>query len=169
MTGTHWRPAYIALGSNLDDPPLQVRRALDELAGIEGVRMILCSDLYASDPLGPPGQPRYVNAVAGVLTTLEPRALLTAMLEVERRMGRVRAQRWGPRRIDLDLICMAGVRVEEPGLTLPHPEVPERNFVLYPLAEIAPSLELPGLGRVSELAARVHPAGIQPLHPERRS
>ena len=169
MNREHWRPAYIALGSNLQDPSSQVQRAFGRLEQLPATRLLLRSALYESAPMGNPDQSSFINAVAGVLTQLGARELLQALLDIERELGRERRERWGPRIIDLDLIWISGVAVDEPGLTLPHPGVSERNFVLYPLSDIAPTLLLPGHGRVSELAARVDPAGIRRLQSERTS
>ncbi len=113
--------------------------------------------------MGPQDQPQFVNAVAGVLTGLTARELLDALLGVERSMGRERQQRWGPRIIDLDLLWMAGAPIQEPGLELPHPGVSRRNFVLYPLFDIAPTLNIPGLGTVADLKATIDGDGIAVL------
>jgi 2-amino-4-hydroxy-6-hydroxymethyldihydropteridine diphosphokinase len=159
-----WRPAYVGVGSNLEDPRAQVLRASVRLAQLPLTRVELTSPLYRSRPLGPIAQPDFVNAVAGLLTQLEAPALLAELRALEGALGRPAAhQRWGPRVIDLDLLCYARERRSEPALTLPHPGIPERNFVLYPLADIAPDLELPGLGRVAELAGRVTAEGLARL------
>jgi len=113
--------------------------------------------------MGPQDQPDFVNAAAGLLTQLTARELLAALLGIEKSMGRNRQQRWGPRVIDLDLIWMPGEIIDEPGLTLPHPGVSTRNFVLYPLADIAPSLAIPGHGKVSELLRHAGDDGISVL------
>jgi 2-amino-4-hydroxy-6-hydroxymethyldihydropteridine diphosphokinase len=113
--------------------------------------------------MGPP-QPDFVNAVAGLLTLLKPAALLAALVAIEKRMGRKEpAQRWGPRIIDLDLLVVGGETSREPGLTLPHPGLHQRNFVLYPLAEIAPELWVPGHGRVRSLRQQVSGDGLEAL------
>ena len=104
--------------------------------------------------MGPQDQPEFVNAAAGLLTRQAARELLDALLAIERAMGRDRQERWGPRIIDLDLVWMVGAAVDEPGLTVPHPGVSERNFVLYPLGDIAPTLDIPGHGRVVDLKRR---------------
>ena len=166
MTPIH-RPAYIALGSNLEDPTRQVHRAMENLSREQGIRLELRSRLYRSSPLGPQDQPDFVNAAVGVLTELSARQLLDRLLSIEKLMGRDRRERWGPRVIDLDLIWMIGEPIDEPGLKLPHPGVSERNFVLYPLAEIAPSLRIPGHGRVVDLAARIGDAGLSVLEEKR--
>jgi 2-amino-4-hydroxy-6-hydroxymethyldihydropteridine diphosphokinase len=157
------RPAYIALGSNLEDPAVQVRRAMESLSLQQGIRLELRSRLYRTNPLGPQDQPDFVNAAVGVLTELSARQLLDTLLSIEKFMGRDRRERWGPRIIDLDLVWMVGEPIDEPGLTLPHPGVSERNFVLYPLADIAPSLRIPGHGRVADLAGRIGDAGLSAL------
>ena len=157
-----WRPAYIGVGSNLADPRAQVLTACARLAHVPRTRLVLSSRLYRSRPLGPIAQPDFVNAVAGVLTQLESPELLAALRALEAALGRpAQHARWGPRIIDLDLLCYARERRSEPLLTLPHPGIVERNFVLYPLADIAPDLDIPGLGRVTELKGRVTSAGLK--------
>ena len=159
-----WRPAYVALGSNLADPAAQVAAALGRLPGIPGTRLIARSRLWASRPLGPQDQPDFVNAVAGLLTQLDARELLGELQALERAMGRTGPLvRWGPRSIDLDLLAMGSDELSEPAICLPHPGVHERDFVLYPLAELAPELWIPGRGRVEALARRVANRGIVPL------
>jgi 2-amino-4-hydroxy-6-hydroxymethyldihydropteridine diphosphokinase len=156
-----WTPAYVALGSNLSGPRLQVESALAALGDLPGCRLVLRSSLWRSRPMGPRDQPQFVNAVAGLLTTTTPPALLAALQAIERRAGKVEpAVRWGPRVIDLDLLVFGELRVDEPGLVLPHPGLHQRNFVLYPLAEIAAELWVPGLDRVRRLRERVAAAGI---------
>jgi 2-amino-4-hydroxy-6-hydroxymethyldihydropteridine diphosphokinase len=159
-----WRPAYVALGSNLSDPRRQVRNAFEALAALPDTRLVARSSLWRSAPLGPQDQPEFVNAAAGLVTTLSPREFLASLQGIERRLGKtVPAVHWGPRVIDLDLVAFADVRVAEEGLTLPHPGLHQRNFVLYPLAEIAAELFVPGLARVCRLRERVAPAGIERL------
>jgi 2-amino-4-hydroxy-6-hydroxymethyldihydropteridine diphosphokinase len=157
-----WHPAYIGVGSNLDDPRAQVLRAFAELAKLPSTRVVLTSPIYRSHPFGPVKQPDFANAVAGVLTQLEPRALLAGLHSVEAALGRPQQrERWGPRVIDLDVLVYGDERLDEPQLTLPHPGIVERNFVLYPLADIAPELHIPGLGRVTELKGRVTSEGLR--------
>jgi 2-amino-4-hydroxy-6-hydroxymethyldihydropteridine diphosphokinase len=157
---THWFPAYVALGSNLDDPDLQLARAFEALAAVRGSRLVARSSVYRSAPMGPVVQPDFVNAVAGLLTTLSPGEFLAELKSIEERLGRARpVVRWGPRRIDLDLLVHGQARVDEPGITVPHPGIAERAFVLEPLAEIAAELDVPGVGRVRTLAAQVRAAG----------
>ncbi|HEV7986378.1 MAG TPA: 2-amino-4-hydroxy-6-hydroxymethyldihydropteridine diphosphokinase [Steroidobacteraceae bacterium] len=156
-----WHPAYVGLGSNLDDPAAQVRRALAALGEMPGTRLVRRSSLYGSKPMGPVAQPDYVNAVAGLLTQLEVADFFARLRELERSLGRVPPREyWGPRRIDLDLLQFAQLRLDGEQLRLPHPGIVERNFVLYPLAEVAPELPVPGFGLVAELVARVSPEGI---------
>jgi 2-amino-4-hydroxy-6-hydroxymethyldihydropteridine diphosphokinase len=163
MVNPSWRPAYVAVGSNLNDPQAQVRTALTRLAALPLTRALLRSRLYRTRPMGPQDQPYFVNAAAGLLTQLSARELLAALLQIEESMGRKRQERWGPRVIDLDLIWMPGEIINEPGLTLPHPGVSMRNFVLYPLADIAPTLAIPGHGNVSELLRAVGDEGVSAL------
>ena len=160
MANPSWRPAYVAIGSNLNDPQAQVQTALARLEALPEIRALLRSRLYKTRPMGPQDQPYFVNAAAGFLTQRSARELLAALLLIEESMGRKRQERWGPRVIDLDLICMPGETVDEPGLTLPHPGVSTRNFVLYPLADIAPTLAIPAHGNVSELLRAVGDDGI---------
>lgn len=159
-----WQPAYIGLGSNLQEPIEQVRRACAGLQALASTRLVRVSPLYRSRPFGPVRQPDFINAVAGVLTQLDAGTLLGELQALERALGRpTERERWGPRVIDLDLLIHGRERREEPGLTLPHGGIVERNFVLYPLADLAPDLEVPGLGRVAELRARVTPEGVERL------
>jgi len=130
---------------------------------LRATRPVLRSRLYLTNPMGPQDQPQFVNAAAGLLTLLAPRDLLTELLDIERSMGRVRQERWGPRVIDLDLLWMVDSPITMPGLQLPHPGVSTRNFVLYPLADIAPTLEIPGLGQVLDLKSRAGAEGISVL------
>jgi 2-amino-4-hydroxy-6-hydroxymethyldihydropteridine diphosphokinase len=147
-----WRPAYVGVGSNLDDPPSQVRHGCAALADLPQSCFATCSGLWRSAPMGPPDQPDFVNAVAAFLTRLEPRELLGKLQAVETAQGRQRDHaRWGPRILDLDLLVLGGVVIDEPGLHLPHPGIAKRNFVLLPLAEIAPHLVVPGMGSVARL------------------
>jgi 2-amino-4-hydroxy-6-hydroxymethyldihydropteridine diphosphokinase len=155
-----WRPAYVAIGSNLDHPRERILEACERIRALPAMRLELCSRLYLTKPMGPQNQPDFVNAAVGLLTQQGARELLEALLGIERSMGRARAQRWGPRLIDLDLVWIVGSPIEEAGLTLPHPGVSTRNFVLYPLDDIAPTLDIPGHGRVRELKLRAGSQGI---------
>jgi len=154
--------AYVGVGSNLDDPLKQVRQALAELDSIARTRCVLRSSLYRSAPMGPQDQPQYVNAVAGLDTELAPLDLLHALQAVEERHGRTRsALRWGPRTLDLDLLMYADRQIESAELTIPHPGLHERPFVLYPLAEIAADLIVPGRGSLAELVAALPAAELE--------
>jgi 2-amino-4-hydroxy-6-hydroxymethyldihydropteridine diphosphokinase len=162
-----WQPAYVGLGSNLRDPRRQVLTAWERLAALTETRAVLCSPLYGSRPFGPLAQPDFVNAVAGLLTCLGPLELLGQLQALELALGRERARtRWGPRLIDLDLLVFGRERRAGSDLVLPHAGIVERNFVLYPLSDIAPDLDVPGLGRVSELKARLAPEGLWRIEPE---
>ncbi|MGH8259965.1 MAG: 2-amino-4-hydroxy-6-hydroxymethyldihydropteridine diphosphokinase, partial [Steroidobacteraceae bacterium] len=163
-TVTVWQPAYIGLGSNLDDPRAQIQRAMGRIASIPGVWLALRSSLYGSRPLGPADQPDFVNAAAGVLTQRPPLELLRELRALERAAGRPAVrERWGPRVLDLDLLVYGRDRSSDPDLILPHPGIVARNFVLYPLADIAPDLDVPGHGRVADLKRRVAADSIWPL------
>jgi 2-amino-4-hydroxy-6-hydroxymethyldihydropteridine diphosphokinase len=155
--------AYIALGSNLDDPQQQVLDAMDKLANLPDTRMLQRSWLYRTPPWGVQEQPPFVNAAVQVDTALSPYTLLDALLDIERRAGRVRAERNGPRTLDLDLLHVEGVQLDDARLTLPHPRMAERAFVLLPLNDLAPALHLPGQGVVAELLARLDLAGCERL------
>jgi 2-amino-4-hydroxy-6-hydroxymethyldihydropteridine diphosphokinase len=156
-----WYPAYVGLGSNLDDPAAQVRRALAALAHLPDSRLLRQSALYGSKPLGPAAQPDFVNAVGALLTRLEAGVFFAELRQLERTLGRTPPrEHWGPRRIDLDLLVFGSLRLDTAELRLPHPGIVARNFVLYPLAEVAPELPVPGYGVAAELAARVSPSGI---------
>lgn len=135
--------AYIALGSNLENPGLQLQRAVDEIASTPGITLSDCSKLYLSDPVGPEGQPDYCNAVVQIETTLAPVELLDAMQAIENLHGRVRSVRWGPRTLDLDILLYGNEVIETERLTVPHYQMHVRNFVLCPLADIVPELVLP--------------------------
>jgi len=135
--------AYIGLGSNLNDPPAQLRRALDALASLKDSRLGAVSSLYRSAPVGPPAQPDYVNAVAALDTALAPLALLDALQAIEQAQGRVRGERWGARTLDLDILLYGGEVIQHERLGVPHAEMRKRAFVLWPLYDIAPELILP--------------------------
>jgi 2-amino-4-hydroxy-6-hydroxymethyldihydropteridine diphosphokinase len=158
--------AYLGLGANLDDPARQVRRAFDELAALPASRLVSRSPLYKSPPLGPPDQPDYVNAVAVLETTLTPLGLLAALRGIEVRHGRKRdGTRWGPRSLDLDILLYGDLVLDSPELRLPHPGLHERAFVLYPLYDVAPELEIPGRGAVRGLRARLDAPRIERVEP----
>ena len=153
--------AYIGIGSNLDDPIDQVRRAFQALSGILASGCVARSPLYRTAPVGgPPGQPDYINAVAALDTGLTPYQLLIALQTLELAQGRTRSVRWGARILDLDLLLYDQLTSDDPRLTLPHPRLHERAFVLYPLRDIAPHLTIPGHGPLIELLARCPPQAI---------
>jgi 2-amino-4-hydroxy-6-hydroxymethyldihydropteridine diphosphokinase len=144
--------AYVGLGANLGPRELTIQRAVALLGEVEGIEVTEQSTLRETDPVGVVDQPRFVNGVVALDTTLSPRGLLDALLAVERQLGRTReGGRWGPRTIDLDLLVYGSEIVDEPGLRVPHPRLHERRFALEPLAELAPDLDVPGRGRVSDL------------------
>ena len=153
--------AYIGLGSNEADPPRQLDAALDAISSLSGTQLHRVSPRYVSAPFGPVPQPDFLNAVASVHTLMAPADFLQALHDIEASQGRVRSIRWGPRTLDLDLLLHGDAWMESPLLTLPHPGIVQRNFVLYPLRDIAPELEIPGHGRVAELALRVGGEGIR--------
>jgi 2-amino-4-hydroxy-6-hydroxymethyldihydropteridine diphosphokinase len=153
--------AFIGLGSNQADPPRQLDAALEAIGRLPGTRLVAVSPRYVTAPFGPVPQPDFLNAVAEVETALAPQPLLDALHGIEAAQRRVRTIRWGPRTLDLDLLLHGDARIETPSLVLPHPGIVQRNFVLYPLRDIAPALEIQGLGGVSELAARVSGEGIR--------
>lgn len=139
--------AFVGLGSNLEYPCSQLLRAFAELEALPDTRLIARSSLYRSAPLGNPDQPEFVNAVAKIATALTPQALLQALLQIEHRHGRERIFRNAPRTLDLDVLLYDDVQLHEHGLTIPHPQMHLRAFVLQPLLEIAPDAGIPGIGR----------------------
>ncbi len=138
---------YLGLGSNLGDRRKNLLAALRLLDGMEGVRVTEVSAVYETEPWGVQEQPDFLNLVAVVSTSRSPRAMLAACGEVEKRLCRVREERWGPRVIDVDILLYDDIRVEEEDLVIPHPRMLEREFVLVPLLELQPDISLPGLGR----------------------
>ena len=155
--------AFVGLGANLDNPLQQVRQAIAELDGIEHTRVLAASSMYRSVPVGYADQPDFINAVARLQTELSPRELLDALHVIENHHGRRRSVRNAPRTLDLDLLSYGALVVEEEGLTLPHPRMHERAFVLLPLAEIAPDALLPGRMPLSQLLALVDRGGVEKL------
>lgn len=155
----------IGIGSNQDGPVEQVRTAMRAIAVLPATRLIDASSPYSNPPMGPVEQPDYVNAVVIVLTQLSARALFVNLQALEHAQGRVRdtGPRWGPRRIDLDILTYGCRRIDDPDLIIPHPGIPERNFVLFPLLEICPHLPIPGRGSVSRLAAAVDGTTLEKL------
>ena len=147
--------AYIALGSNLKEPQQQLQAGFAALARLPNTKLVAQSSMYRSAPVGYANQPDFVNAVAAICTTLAPRALLEALLVIEREQGRVREFVNAPRTLDLDIALYGEHIVQEPGLSIPHPRMHERAFVMVPLAEIAPDAVVPGHGRVRDLRGTV--------------
>lgn len=159
---------FVGLGSNLDDPRQHVLTALDALAQLEATRLSGVSSLYRSAPMTgpgvPPDQPAYINAVARLESALPATVLLDALQAIEAGHGRVRdGERWGPRTLDLDILLYGDQRIDTPRLRVPHPGLAERNFVLHPLAEIVPDLDIPGLGPLRELLARCPQTELEQL------
>lgn len=155
--------AFIGLGSNLDDPVAHVARGIEDLGNLPHTVVKRASSLYRSAPVGFRDQPDFVNAVAWVATRLEPRPLLEALLAIERRHGRIRGAPNAPRTLDLDLLLYGDLVLHEPGLTIPHPRMHERAFVIVPLAEISPRRVIPGHGRVSRLLAQIETGSVTRL------
>lgn len=151
--------AYIGLGSNLEDPLAQVMRAFEELAEIPLTRLRARSSIYSSLPVGPE-QPDYINAAALLDTQLPPLALLDALQTIEQAHQRVRIQHWGPRTLDLDLLLYGDEQINLERLTVPHPYLTQRSFVLYPLADITPDLHLPDGSSLAELLAHCPADGL---------
>ena len=155
--------AFVGLGANLENPLQQVRQAIAELDAIEHTRVLVASSLYRSAPVGNADQPDFINAVAKLQTGLSPHELLDALHVIENRHGRRRSVRDAPRTLDLDLLLYGMLVVREEGLTLPHPRMHERAFVLLPLAEIAPEALSPGHASVSQLLAQIDRSGVKKL------
>jgi len=149
--------AFVGIGSNLGETERQIAAALDQLAAEDGIELVAVSTLRETEPVGFLDQPNFLNGAAQLETELPPRELLKRLLAIESRLGRVRGEgpRLGPRTIDLDLLLYGVEEIDEPGLTVPHPRLPERRFALEPLAELAPGLEIPGLGPVQTLLAEL--------------
>jgi len=160
--------AYLALGSNLGDRLESLRRAVELLDARPGIDVVRSSRVYETDPVGPP-QPAYLNAVVEVRTDLDPHALLKETQAVEHELGRVRAERWGTRTIDVDVLTFDEREIDEPELVVPHPRMHERGFVLVPLGELDPDPMLPGERKLSAL--RLPPdavLGVRPFAPPLR-
>ncbi len=154
--------AFVALGSNLGDRRAHLEAAFVALGALPGTRLIARSALFETPPLGPAGQQDYLNAAAALATTLAPEPLLDALLAIEIARGRVRRERWGPRTLDLDLLLHGDTALKTPRLTLPHPAMLGRAFVLAPLADIAPGLVVAGR-TISQHLALLDQSGIRRL------
>ncbi len=158
-----WTPVYIGLGSNLEEPAVQIHRALASLAKLQLTELVTHSDLYRTPPLDKLDQPDYVNAVAGLLTRLDAHSLFKELQAIELSQGRVRGPaRWAARTIDLDILVFGSDCIDDDVLKVPHRELHSRNFVLGPLRDIAPDLLVPGCGAVRSLARKVD---LTVLHP----
>lgn len=155
--------AYIGLGSNLDEPLAQVQRAIMELENIPHTSLQATSALYRSRAVGPGEQPDYINAAALVNTKLTPLALLDALQAIEQEHKRVRREHWGPRTLDLDILLLDQQTIDSERLKVPHPYLSQRNFVLYPLADIAPELLLPDGTALKDLLAQCPQDGLERL------
>ncbi|MGY3570730.1 2-amino-4-hydroxy-6-hydroxymethyldihydropteridine diphosphokinase [Vibrio paucivorans] len=153
--------AYIAVGSNLADPVTQANNAIEALKSLPRSEFLQASMLYSSTPMGPQDQPDYINAVVAIKTELAPLELLDNTQTIEQEQGRVRKdERWGPRTLDLDIILYGNEVIDSERLTVPHYGMKEREFVLYPLAEIAPNLQLPDGTELRELLKQVDRNGL---------
>lgn len=139
--------AYLGLGANLGDPVQMLIEAVHALSAVDGITVSRCSSLYRTSPVGKTDQPDFINMVVRVETTLPPEQIMTRLLDIERRLGRVRTDRWGPRTIDIDLLVYGQSTIETESLTVPHPRMLSRRFVLVPLMEIAPDLKVPGTSK----------------------
>ncbi len=155
--------AYIGLGSNLENPRAQVEQALVELATIPQSQLLSKSPFYRSAPVGPSDQPDYINAVALLKTSLSPLALLDALQAIEQSHLRVRIEHWGPRTLDLDILLLDQQTIDSERLKVPHPYLTQRNFVLYPLADITPDLRLPDGTSLQQLIAQCPRDGLAPI------
>lgn len=157
-----WFEAYIGLGSNLGEPILNIGSARRAIASLPDVEEIAFSPLYSSRPVGPQDQPDYVNAVMHIKTQLSASDLLKQLQRIENEHGRVRSVRWGARTLDLDVLLYDRQIINQPDLIVPHPEMPNRAFVLYPLADVANGdLTIPGNGRLAELLAACPADGLK--------
>ncbi|MBS3965183.1 MAG: 2-amino-4-hydroxy-6-hydroxymethyldihydropteridine diphosphokinase [Methylomonas sp.] len=165
-TDTGWVDAYLGLGSNLDDPVNHIRAAVEQLAALDAVKTLTLSPLYLSAPQGPQDQPDYINAALHVSTCLSAFELLNALHAIENRHGRQRQVRWGARTLDLDILLYDNQLITSPDLTIPHRELANRAFVLYPLNDICDgTLAIPGHGNLADLLEKCPASGLQRLSP----
>lgn len=154
---------FIGLGSNLANPQQQILSAIDDISVLPDTALRQQSSLYSSPPMGPQDQPDYINAVVSIDTGLSPHQLLDVLQQIEHQHGRIRQRHWGERTLDLDILLFADKVIEDERLTVPHPGIATRAFVVYPLAEIAPALKIPGLGQVADIKAGCPRDGLQQL------
>ncbi|MBU2886103.1 2-amino-4-hydroxy-6-hydroxymethyldihydropteridine diphosphokinase [Gilvimarinus agarilyticus] len=157
--------AYLGLGSNLEDPRQQLSRAIEALAELPQSRLINVSSYYRSKPVGPQNQPDFINAAACLETQLEALTLLDHLQAIEQQHGRERLQHWGPRTLDLDILLYGDAHIDTERLQVPHPFLTQRSFVLLPLADIAPGIQLPDGQNLQALAEQCNRADITPLDP----
>ena len=151
-----WKPAYIGLGSNLNEPLQQITMAIENIKKIPNSCYILSSKLYDYSPMGPPDQPNFINAVVAIVTQLKPHGLLLELQKIEHKQKRIRNElKWGPRTSDLDLLCQGQEIIEDDILTLPHPGICKRNFVLLPLMDISPDIMIPRLSNMVDLLKKI--------------
>ena len=156
---------YLGLGANLNNPLAQLKFAIEQLAQHEQIAVTACSSFYASKPMGPQDQPDYVNAVVALTTSLAPESLLDVAQRIEDASGRVRLRRWGERTLDLDVLLYDALRIDTLRLTVPHPGLQQREFVVLPLAEIAPQLILPDGTAIATLATTIARNGLAKIAP----
>jgi 2-amino-4-hydroxy-6-hydroxymethyldihydropteridine diphosphokinase len=161
--------AFIGLGSNLAEPSVQLAQAVIRLAALPDTELVAQSPFYRSRPVGPQDQPDFVNGAIWLRTTLPPLALLDHLQAIEQAHGRERLQHWGPRTLDLDLLIYGNETISEIRLTVPHPELPNRDFVLQPLLDLDPALVLPDGARVADLRSRCPDNQLRKLHPVPRN
>jgi len=152
---------FIGLGSNLENPLEQIKTAVKDMKAMIDTELVACSSLYKSPPMGPQDQPDYINAAIELETTLTPHSLLDELQKIEQQHGRVRKRHWGERTLDLDVLVYGEQVIKDDRLTVPHPGIAERAFVVYPLAELDGSLEIPGLGNVAQLVEACPRDGLQ--------
>jgi 2-amino-4-hydroxy-6-hydroxymethyldihydropteridine diphosphokinase len=162
MTTSSSRRAALALGSNQGNRLENLQGAVDALAETDGVEIAAVSGVFETDPVGGPQQPDYLNAVVVVLTSLSARELLGRAHEIEQQFGRKRAERWGPRTLDVDIVAVGDELVDEPDLVVPHPMAAERAFVLLPWLDADPDATLPGSGPIADLLTRLESSGVRP-------
>lgn len=152
---------FIGLGSNLENPLEQIKTAIKDMKAMIDTELVACSSLYKSPPMGPQDQPDYINAAIELETTLTPHSLLDELQKIEQQHGRVRKRHWGERTLDLDVLVYGEQVLKDDRLTVPHPGIAERAFVVYPLAELDSSLVIPGLGNVAQLVEACPRDGLQ--------
>jgi 2-amino-4-hydroxy-6-hydroxymethyldihydropteridine diphosphokinase len=152
---------FIGLGSNLENPLEQIKTAIKDMKAMVDTELVACSSLYKSPPMGPQDQPDYINAAIELDTTLRPHKLLDELQKIEQQHGRVRKRHWGERTLDLDVLVYGEQVLNDDRLTVPHPGIAERAFVVYPLAELDSSLVIPGLGKVGQLVETCPRDGLQ--------